>query len=264
MLLKGCILFKKFSSHISIVTLIYFSLTSVAAFAQQRVVEESLVYDDPTVAKPGRWLFGVGVDYYNYSSRTQFTNNSGQTYNSDTKFSQPGASAWIGYGDFTLLSSYRQGSGTTNFPGNTGYTTDQKEFDLSLRYLIKPLGAKYFVPYVLAGYTRLEVKDTISPSQAITTTTYNAPGIGVGGIIPITEKYGLRADYRRYKGTSSSQSNDPADNFNPWTQFVKITATAYYNITDNINLQLGARTQYSVTVPLSTTTGGYLSLGFTF
>jgi len=254
-------MFKKFSSHISTVTLIYLSLTSVAAFAQQRVVEDSLVYDDPTVAKPGKWLFGVGVDYYNWSKQTSFG-----AYTETQKVSQPGISAWTGYEDFTLLMSYKQGYGTTYYPGNAGgFRSDNQDIDITLRYLIMPLSKKYFVPYILAGYTDMTIKDTqYSNATIVTKTFFKAPSIGIGGIIPVTEKYGFRADYKRYKGTSSSSSNDPNDQFVPWTQMIRITATAYYNISENINFQVGARTEYFQSISQSTQTGGYASLGYSF
>jgi len=238
-----------------------FIFYSAGVFSQSRVLEESLVFSDPTVAKSGKWLFGVGVDYYSWSKQT-----SNGTYTEVMKVSQPGVNTWIGYEDFTLLMSYKQGYGTTNYPGNSGgFRSDNKDLDITLRYLIMPLSKKYFVPYVLAGYTDMVIKDTqYSNSQIVTKTYFKAPSIGVGGIIPVTEKYGFRADYKRYKGTSSSQSNDPYDNFIPWTQFIRITATVYYNITENINLQVGARTEYFQHVSQSTQTGGYASLGYTF
>jgi hypothetical protein len=95
--------------------------------AQQRVIEESLVYDDPTVAKPGKWLFGASVDYYNYTAQGQAYDSNNNKYPSSQNFSQPGASAWAGYGDFSLLMAYKQGSGSTNVPAaNTGWKTDNK------------------------------------------------------------------------------------------------------------------------------------------
>ena len=211
---------------------ILFILISGAVSAQQRVVEESLVYDDPTVAKPGKWLFGVGADFYSWSKQSSFG-----SYTETQKVSQPGVSAWTGYDDLTLLVSYKQGYGTTYYPGNNGgFRSDNKDIDITLRYLIMSLSKKYFVPYILAGYTDVTIKDTqYGNSGIVTKTFFKAPSIGIGGIIPVTEKYGFRADYKRYKGMSSSSSNDPNDQFVPWTQMIRITATAYYNISENIN-----------------------------
>ena len=45
-----------------------FASLSAGTYAQSRVIEDSLVYDDPTVAKPGQWIFGASADYYNYSA----------------------------------------------------------------------------------------------------------------------------------------------------------------------------------------------------
>jgi hypothetical protein len=252
-----------------LVPLLFF-IASGTVSAQQRVIEESLVYDDPTVAKPGKWLLGASLDYYNYNAQGQAYDSNNNKYPSSQNFSQPGVSAWAGYGDFSLLAAYKQGSGSTNVPAaNTGWKTDNKELEINLRYLIMPLSTKYFVPYVLAGYLRAVDTDTltnvfINGVQEVNTTTSKGPGIGAGGIIPITEKYGFRADYRQYKGTSSTVSPVQAFNGSVDVQFIRITGTAYYNITDNVNIQLGARTQYVQNRPRSTATGGYLSLGYTF
>ena len=246
------------------------SINFGSAFAQQRVVEESLVYDDPTVAKPGNWLFGVSADYYNYTAQGYAYDTNNNKYPSQQNFSQPGVSAWAGYGDFSLLMAYKQGSGSTSVPAaNTGWKTENKEFEVNLRYLIMPLSMKYFVPYVLAGYIRAVDQDTLNNVYVngvleVNTTTSKGPGLGAGGIIPITQKYGFRADYRQYKGTSTTVSPVAAFNGTSDLQFIRITGTAYYNITDNINFQLGARTQYVQNRPRSTATGGYVSLGYTF
>ena len=246
------------------------ALLSGGAFAQTRVVEESLVYDDPTVAKPGSWIFGASADYYNYSAQGAAYDSSNRSYPTTQHFSQPGASLWVGYGDFSLLASYKNGSGTTNVPAaNTNWKTNNAETEVNLRWLITPLQMRYFVPYVLAGYIRSVDKDTLSNVyingvQEVNTTTGKGPGLGIGGIIPITEKYGFRADYRQYAGTSSTVSPVAAFNTSHNIQFIRITGTAYYNVTENVNVQLGVRTQYVQNSPNSTATGGYLSLGYTF
>jgi len=257
--------FTKFALAVSI-----FATLSTGAFAQSRVIEDSLVYDDPTVAKPGQWIFGASADYYNYSAQGSAYDSSNRSYPTTQHFSQPGASLWLGYGDFSLLASYKNGSGSTNVPAaNTNWKTNNTETEVNLRWLIKPLQMKYFVPYVLAGYIRAVDKDTLSNVyingvQEVNTTTGKGPGLGAGGIIPITEKYGFRADYRQYAGTSSTSSPVAAFNTSSNIQFVRITGTAYYNVTENVNVQLGLRTQYVQSRPNTTTTGGYLSLGYTF
>lgn len=246
------------------------ALLSGAAYAQTRVVEESLVYDDPTVAKPGSWIFGASADYYNYTTQGAAYDSNSNTYPTTQHWSQPGASLWAGYGNFSLIASYKNGTGTTNVPAaNTNWTTKNTETEVNLRYLITPLQMKYFVPYVMAGYIHSVDKDTLSNVyingvQEVNTTTGKGPGLGIGGIIPVTEKYGFRADYRRYAGTSSTTSPVPAFNTSSNIQFIRMTATAYYNITENINAQLGVRTQYVQNRPNTTATGGYLSLGYTF
>ena len=39
-------------------------LISFAAYSQQREIQESLVYSDPTVAKGDKWVQGFSIDYF--------------------------------------------------------------------------------------------------------------------------------------------------------------------------------------------------------
>ena len=89
------------------------SLSSGVAIAQQRVVEESLVYDDPTVAKPGKWLFGVAVGAFYSNGNTSGSDTSGNVVNATQQYTQPQGSAYIGYEDVTLLMRYQKSKATT-------------------------------------------------------------------------------------------------------------------------------------------------------
>ena len=44
------------------------ALVSFTSNAQQRVIEDSLVYNDPTVAKQSMWVKGASIDY-NYTQK---------------------------------------------------------------------------------------------------------------------------------------------------------------------------------------------------
>ena len=245
------------------------SINFGSAFAQQRVVEESLVYDDPTVAKPGKWLFGVAVGGYYSNANTSGTNTSGNTVNATQQMTQPQVSGYIGYEDITLLLRYQKQKSTTNFPGNTA-NMDGNIFSADLRWLITPIGMKHFVPYVLASYAKFTDNTTFSyvNSSGLQQTGKNwgdGPGLGVGGIFPITAKYGLRADIRQYNLKTNSSSNMWSEfNTTANIQYRQFQATAYYNITDNINRQVGGNSTYIANRAQSTAYGFFTQIGYSF
>lgn len=245
------------------------SINFGSAYAQQRVVEESLVYDDPTVAKPGKWLFGVAVGAYYSNGNTAGTNTSGNTVTATQQMTQPQASAYIGYEDVTLLMRYQNEKSTTNFPSNTANMSGNI-FSADLRWLITQLGSKHFVPYVLGSYAKFTENTTFSyvNSSGVRQTGKNwgdGPGLGIGGIFPITAKYGLRADIRQYNLKTNSSSNMWSE-FNGTSniQYRQFQATAYYNITDNINLQIGGNSTYIVNRSLSSAYGFFTQIGYSF
>ena len=245
------------------------SLSSGAAIAQQRVVEESLVYDDPTVAKPGKWLFGAAVGAYYSNGNTAGNDTSGNTVYASQQYTQPQASAYIGYEDITLLMRYQKSKSTTQFPGNTAQM-DGSTYSIDLRWLISQLGTKHFVPYVLATYAQVTENTTFSyvNSSGLRQTGKSdakGPGLGFGGIIPITEKYGIRADARQYNAKSDNSSNMfSAFNTSTDIQYRQFQATAYYNITEKINLQVGGQSTYIVNRPESTSYGMFSQIGYSF
>lgn len=244
-------------------------ILSGAVYAQTRVVEESLVYDDPTVAKPGNWVYGASVGAYYSNSNTSGNNTQGQTVNATQQFTQPQASLFVGYSDVTLLMRYQRISATTQFPGNS-LTNNGNTYSADLRYLITPLQARYFVPYVLASYVNQTENETFSyvNSSGIQQTgkvVAKGPGLGIGGIIPITEKYGVRVDVRQYNATSTVTSNmfsGLAGSRN--IQYRQAQATMYYNLTDHINLQIGGQTAYINNQPQSTSYGFVTLLGVSY
>ena len=248
---------------------ILFALISGAVNAQQRVVEESLVYDDPTVAKPGKWLFGAAVGAYYSNGDTVGNDTSGNTVYATQQYTQPQASAYIGYEDITFLLRYQKSKATTQFPGNTA-EMDGSTYSIDLRWLISQLGTKHFVPYVLATYAQVTENTTfsyINNSGLRQTGKFdaNGPGLGFGGIIPITEKYGIRADARQYNAKSVNTSNMfSAFNSSSDIQYRQFQATAYYNITEKINLQLGGQSTYIVNRPQSTSYGMFSQIGYSF
>ncbi len=243
-----------------------FALSSFSTFAQQRVVEESLVYDDPTVARPGKWIFGLSVDYLNTSANSETKDSTGDANGyQKSNSSQVGGSAVLGYGDLSLLINYAPSKTTIN--NNSGVKTAETAWlgEVNLRWLIMDLKTKYFVPYVLGGYVRYMSSGTSTGTwTGWQKGTIEGPGLGVGGIVPLTEKYGFRADIKQYYANSTTTNSNVSYNTTDKQQFWMITATAYYNITQNINFQLGAQNNFIQGIPYSSQTGFYGKLGYTF
>jgi hypothetical protein len=78
---------------------------------------------------------------------------------------------------------------------------------------------------------------------ARSTTEWKGTMGGIGGIIPVTEKYGFRLDggltstratYTREDGASASGSGTGG----------RFTGTMYYNVAEGWNVQLGGRYEY--------------------
>jgi hypothetical protein len=243
-------------------------LFSVSAYAEERVLEDSLVYDDPTVSKPGKWAFGGAVGAYYSNSNTSGTDTSGNVNTATQQFTQPQGSLFAGYGDFTLLARYQKINATTGFTNNTMKNSGDT-YSVDLRWLITDLQVRYFVPYVLASYVNQTENYTFSNIdhgvQQTGKTVSKGPGFGLGGIIPITDKYGLRADLRQYNANPITTSNLYSGlNSNRNIQYRLAQATAYYNITDSINLQVGGQYTYIANQAQSTSYGFVMSLGYTY
>ena len=184
----------------------------VPAMAADRLIDDMLVYSDPTVAEPSKWVGGFSADLVYTRPNFTYTDYGGvigTTYTLTEQYSQPGVSAWFGYGDVPVLAGYHGNTGT--FGGTltgtvTGGSTEHltiHEYEIDLRWLVRPLSSRYFAPYVLVGYLVADEKDTFSATVTgvggtltlgpITSTLCDSvPLFGVGGIISVTEKFGVR------------------------------------------------------------------------
>jgi hypothetical protein len=241
---------------------------STATFAADRVIEDSLVYKDPTVAHQNQIVEGISLDYFSFSQDLRVPINNNPDLTGTMTYQQPGISGFVGSGDFTVMASYRSGTGTASFNGvvnNVAVTVNdsfnRSEYELDLRWLMTKFQTNYFTPYALIGYGGSTMNQTITLVGYTNTftadNTATAPLIGVGGIIPISEKIGFRIDDKF--GLISDTSGGVTNNFNE----NRLTATMYYNFAEAWNAQLGARYEsYSDGSP--STTGGYAMLGYTF
>ena len=238
--------------------------------AQGRVIEDSLVYNDPSLSKTDDWIKGASIDYHNvYSAPVSVTDTAGTKYTATNSYGMAGLSGFVGKGNLTFLVSYRQGTGNMSVPyGNTNvsWTKDMSEVEVDARYLITQFSSTYFVPYALAGYystnetwnfTNTYVNGVLEKNSY----TITAPLVGLGGIVPISDKMGLRADIKQGWFSGSTTSNIPAFNGSSISYTgTRLTLTGYYNIDSNINVQLGLRNDSSNG---ASTTGMYAMLGYT-
>jgi hypothetical protein len=230
--------------------------------AAQRVIEETL--GDPTVAAPRRWLFGAALEYWYVRGDHEIINASGRTIAEGTlTYTQPGFSVYAGHGDFTVFVTSRSGDGDidlTYAPGavapTQAQTTSQIEQDdreIVLRWIF--LKRPHFAPYVVAGYSWTDYEETetfatpgltwptTGTASRRTTIEYTAPLVGIGAIVPVNERFGLRAEGRVkfYDAERSSQGLATVSDDGVGGDF---TAAAYFNLVEGLNIQAGGRYSY--------------------
>ncbi len=242
--------------------------------AQGRVVEDSLVYNDPTVGNENQWAAGITLDYNNFSNTFVYPNSPYADATQPTQYAQSGIGAFVGYGDYSVLLNYRQGTGngTITYPYSAPWTNQTlndnftiSSYEVDFRWLLSSFQYRYFVPYVLYVYQSESRNDTRTgswfgtPLTQTDTSSITASGFGIGGIIPISEIYGFRVDIR---GTSVQDNFTYAGTTTQYTYPGSESAiTAYYNITKSSNVQLGYKTMTYQGYPV---TGQYVLLGYTF
>jgi hypothetical protein len=242
-------------------------LANFSVYAQERKIEESLYYSDPTVLHDDEWSGGIFIDALRVTSliSTYDTNGNEHTgHSTDTKL---GFSGYYGKGNLSVLFSYHPDTGTISVPtGSTTTIVNTKTdiYEINLRYLDKA-HSSWFVPYYLAGilYARNDwVIPTVVQNGVTEDNTAHAhmTEIGAGAIIPVSDKYGFRVDARIGVGPIKTTSNLFAQfNSSSTGHYSRPTATMYYNITDSTNVQLGVQRD-----SIMNGTGAFLQLGTKF
>ena len=248
---------------------------------QPRVIEEELVLKDPTVAAEKKWLVGGSYEFWYVGGSYNRYNNGVKIADGSISGIMNGGNIFVGYDDFTLQYSYRAGSWDTNFDyttSTTKLTQEQTEQEIRLRYLIKPLAFKHFVPYVLAGYNYTTKKDTETIQTAGyiwsykggktkgENRTYSSPEVGIGAIVPFNNYIGMRgdasvmftsADYKRDDGYTVSDNGIGAN----------VIGTFYWNIWEGLNMQIGAKWLYlngGDKIGYDSKVGGFAMLGYVY
>ncbi len=256
------------------------------AASAQRVIEETLVLTDPTVAARDKWLIGLGLEYWQVSGDYIITNNAGTKIADGTiDYSQPGYNFYVGYGDFTLFFTGRSGDGTldlTYAPGALGpaqtlrstSTVEQEDREIMLRWMFYK--SAHFNPYALAGYswTDYEETETLTTPGFIWTATgtpartkkveYTAPLLGLGAVIPFNESFGLRVDGRIkfYDAKRTGNGFTTVEDSGTGGDF---TGTFYWNIFQGLNAQVGGRFMHldgGEAIGSVSRTGFFASLGY--
>lgn len=221
----------------------------------QRVIEETLVISDPTVASPRNWIAGAAAEiWYVSGDYVQTDNNNNKIADGTLSFTQPGGSLWVGYGDFTVLFTARSGKGDQNLTYPSGVTTTseirQKDTEIILRWLARPLSARWVMPYGVVGYTETKFdQDESMPAGSTWPTintqtrhfryTYKGPLLGIGAIFPITGMFGARVD-GRIKFYSAEVTSEYGKKSGSGAG-ADIIATGYMNFWRGFNLQAGIK-----------------------
>ncbi len=244
---------------------IFFVANIFAQEEPKRVIEESLVLKDPTVAAEKKWLVGGSFEYwYLRGEYNQYNSNGVKTKDGTISGGMPGGNIFVGYDNFTLQYSYRKGDFDVNYDfvnsaANSVLKKEQAEQEITLRYLIKPLSAKHFVPYVVAGYNyttnketetlstgwRWTYKSATDPTRAtkVIDRTYSSPLVGLGAIIPFNNYIGMRADLRAMYSSADWKRDDGTKQTGSGIGGAVIL-TGYWNIWQGLNLQVGGKWQY--------------------
>ena len=258
-----------------------------AASAQTRVIEETLVLRDPTVAAASGSIFGASIEglYMSTPFRSFSSSNDGTYEDGKAKGGAVGANVFAGYGDFTLGYTHRNGSGKSTLTHNPSTTVPErythsvemipKQDELLLRWLGRGLSTTWFTPYLYAGYTQLksdfdDVRDTgVWPESGTnrlkSSVKSKSSMAGLGGIIPVTATYGFRGDvgYTRTRQTTERQGIPTKTGSGTGS---RVTGTLYYNFSEGWNAQLGGRYEYfnGGDAGHMTVGGAFAMLGYTF
>ncbi|MCK4529239.1 hypothetical protein KAW18_17890, partial [candidate division WOR-3 bacterium] len=171
-----------------------------------------------------------------------------------------GGNIMLGYDNWTVQFSYREGDFDAtqrwlSYSVDTKTSEEQEEYEITLRYLMRDLGSRHFVPYIIAGYNATDMKatQTITTSGWVwtrnNTTTiwdkyeYKAYLLGVGAIMPFNKYIGIRGDIRGGYGKTERQLDTGTRYTGDGGAFVG-HLTGYWNVFKGLNLQVGGKYQY--------------------
>ncbi|MDX8399672.1 MAG: hypothetical protein R8K20_05430 [Gallionellaceae bacterium] len=242
---------------------VFLSAMSIEAIAaDNRIIEDTLIYKDPTVASAGQWVFGGALEGF-FVSGTEtglyhgycVCGSPGLTPQSgNVNTTKPGINLFVGRGNFTVNYAYRSSESTTQYSGvfSENVTRKAQEHEITARWLIRDL-ATSFTPYLYGGYLSIN-EDTSSRMASGANYSYNgkavSPGrgkidglmLGIGAIIPVNEKMGFRVD-GGISSLTGTYTRDDSYVGNGKSTTSRFTGTMYYNLPANWNVQGGARVE---------------------
>jgi hypothetical protein len=264
---------------------------SATAFGQteteRRVIEETLVLKDPTVAASSRWIMGASAEalYLNAPFTSFSSSNDGTIEKGRVKATAPGGNVFAGYGDLTVAFTYRKANGKStlthepsalvpqNYTHEVQAAPNEKEF--LVRWLARGLSGRWLTPYAYAGYVELSsdfadvrVDGSLWPngtSSLASKVKSKSTIAGIGGIIPVTETFGFRGDVGITHSRQTTNYQGRPDQIGTGTGS-RWTGMMYYNFAEGWNGQLGGRYEYFNGGGAGTTTvaGVFVMLGYTF
>jgi hypothetical protein len=277
----------RFSSGIAAlgVTAVVFSFP-VDAQDKGRVIEETLVVKDPTVAERGKWLLGAAFEeLFTYGPYKAHIGEGDAVETGTIHAFKPGFNAFAGYGDFSMNFVYRKGTETipthhnpngynsADYDHTRRYKTIERE--LSMRWRLRDWDTDWYAPYFYLSYQHLnsDVTNTITTpgvvfgngsdveqAKATTKTWYG----GLGAIFPSNDHRGYRLDaalnytYAKYDAETYSVEGHGIGG--------RLTGTMYYLLSEGTNLQGGGRCEWIKAPPAfwRYRCGVFLMLGYTF
>ena len=235
------------------------------ALAEERVLEEELVIQDPTVARAKKLLVGGAVEYW-YVSGPLTSTTTGERIGS-IDGSMVGGSGYVGYDNLTLMISYKQGEFDSDLATSFREVV-RDEYEIKLRYLFRDtcfpcllvdnervLGV---VPYVMAGYNRTKLDSTLTvktPGFVFVSSlspnlfrefVYDSGLVGVGGILPFGNTgLGMRGDLSVWYTSTDRTIINPAPGVAREDSGTGIGGqahlTGYWKIYKGLNVQVGAK-----------------------
>jgi hypothetical protein len=260
---------------------------AVPAFAQSRVIEETLILKDPTVAPLGGAVFGASAEalYVNAPFKSFSTSDDGTLEEGRAKATSVGGNVFAGYGDLTAQFTYRNARGKSTLTHDPSSTVPERyrhsveavprQQEALLRWLGRGLATSWFTPYLYLGYTKLssdfdDVRETGTWALSGTNRLRSVVDVkafigGLGLIVPMSERFGFRGDIgvTRSKQTTNRQGHNTAEDTGIGSRW---TGTMYYNFAEHWNAQLGGRYEYfnGERAGSMTIAGVFAMVGFTF
>ena len=287
-------------TRIIIIASILIVWTVLPAFAtEKRVIEEKLIYNDPTVAKPDEWIFGISLDFWYLTDIGMYTEE-GEEKERNGEFY--GGGIWFGKGTSALFLNINGGNKTyEKSTTKTVYTekNDRINGALKFRELMPSLDFEILgfniVPYFLLG-GEIEKYDGDGKSTGLKVGRYNGQKVrytsrqytdyayegflGLGIIIPFCNWAGYRTDLsgvysyveRKIDFQNATTSDPNLANINldyggsgcgtNWT------STFYFDLFEGLNLQAGWQYEwryYPITGMGTGANWGFFGmLGYTF